>query len=60
MEQSINAASDIKKEETCLKRTLAPEQLIFTKFIGGTQKHVDHYMIQVCLRSSAPLDDDEQ
>ena len=49
-----------ENENTCLKYSLAPKQLILTKIIEGTQKHVNHHVIEVSSRTGAPLDENEK
>ena len=49
-----------KELKSYLEWSLAPKQLILTKIVSGAQEHVDHHMIEISLRTSAPFYDNEK
>eukprot|EP00268_Persea_americana_P065975 TRINITY_DN8893_c0_g1_i2.p2 TRINITY_DN8893_c0_g1~~TRINITY_DN8893_c0_g1_i2.p2 ORF type:complete len:103 (-),score=25.60 TRINITY_DN8893_c0_g1_i2:384-692(-) len=56
-EEHPRNCNNSQKQQHDLQGSLAPEQLIVTKIISGTQEHVNHHMIKISLGSRAPLDD---
>lgn len=42
-------------EVTNLKIFLTNKELVFTQIICWAQEHVDHYVVQISLRTRAPL-----